>query len=143
MRLAAEARVSTAAPRELIWEVLIDVPRYAEWGEWSESVLEREGSPQPGGAGSIRRMRRTPVTVREEVLEAEPPSLLRYRLLSGIPVRDYEAVVRISEQGEIHWRSEFAPRLPGTGRIMRALIGRVLRDVASAVAAEAERRAGY
>jgi hypothetical protein len=82
---------------------------------------------------------------REEVTEFEPPSRYGYRLLSGLPVRDYRAQVTLSDAAdgtEIHWHSEFDARFPGTGGLVRRSLQRVVRDVASRLAAEAERRAG-
>ncbi len=98
------------------------------------------GDPVPDGVGAIRVFTRRPITSREEVVAFEPPSPLGYRLLSGLPVRDYSAEVRLTPQGaetEIHWRSEFESGVPG----MSAFIGRIIPGVAERLAAEARRRA--
>lgn len=36
-----------AAPADLIWDTLVDLPRYAEWNPW---LLHAEGDLSPGGA---------------------------------------------------------------------------------------------
>jgi hypothetical protein len=139
-----DARERTRAPREAVWEVLADAPAWSDWGPWSKSELEREGSPPPGGVGAIKHMTRAPMTIREEVTEFEPPTRLGYRMLSGLPVRDYRAMVTLSDAAdgtEIHWHSEFDARIPGTGWFFERSLGRAVADVAQRLARESERRA--
>ena len=45
----------------------------------------------PNGVGAIRRFERGRFTTRERVTEFAPDRRLSYRLLSGLPLRDYEA----------------------------------------------------
>ncbi len=136
----AEATVTTAAAPDAVWAILADARSWDGWGPWTSAELEREGDPAPDGVGAIRVFTKKPIVSREEVMVFEPPSRLEYRLLSGLPVRDYHAVVRVTPSGtgsEVHWRSEFDSRVPGMG----AFMGRVIPSVATALAAEADRRA--
>ncbi len=74
----------------------------------------------------------------------EPPSVLGYKLLSGLPLRDYEARISLSDDGQqtaIRWRSEFDPKIPGTGGLIRRELDRVIADAAERAAREAERLA--
>jgi hypothetical protein len=140
-----DERTRAQAPREVVWEILADGGTWSSWGPWTSSELEREGSPTPGGAGSVKRLVRGRMNIREEVTEFEPPSRYGYRLLSGLPVSNYNARVSLSDAGdgtEIRWRSEFDGKFPGTGGLMRRLLQRAVRDVSGRLAAEAERRAG-
>jgi hypothetical protein len=140
-----DAKTHSRAPRDVLWNILADGGSWSRWGPWTKSELEREGSPPPGGVDSIKRLARGRMTIREEVTEFEPPSRYGYRLLSGLPVRDYRAQVTLSDAAdgtEIHWHSEFDVRFPGTGGLVRRSLQRAVRDVASRLAAEAERRAG-
>lgn len=138
----------SAASREVVWQVLADVRSWREWGSWDTTELEREGDPPPGGVGAIRRLRRKPLTVREQVELWEPPQRFGYTLLSGLPLRDYHSVVTLTEAGgqrectNIHWESRFDARVRPLDGPMRALVGATLRDVAGRIAREAERRAG-
>ena len=78
----------------------------------------------------------------EEVTVFEPPSVLGYRLVSGLPLRDYEARISLSADGEqtaIHWRSEFSPKIPATGGLIRRELDKVIADAAERAAREAER----
>jgi len=136
----AEATVATTAPPDLVWAILADARSWDTWGPWTSAELEREGAPEADGVGAIRVFTKKPIVSREEVVVFEPPARLEYRLLSGLPVRDYHAVVRITSSdagSEIHWRSEFDSKVPG----MRAFLGRVIPSVAERLAGEADRRA--
>ena len=72
---------------------------------------------------------------------SEPPSRFGYALSSRLPVRDYHAVVTLTEAGpdatNIHWEARFEGSRP-----VRALVETTVRQAAEAVAAQAERRAG-
>ena len=134
-----------------MWEILADGRRWSEWGPWTEVELEREGSPPPDGTGAVRRLTAErkllgrPVVLREEVTTFDSPATFGYRMLSGLPVRDYEATVSLSPAGEgteIHWRAEFDPRIPGSGGLFRRGVSETLADVATRAAAAADRRAG-
>ena len=140
-----DAKAHSRAPRDVVWSILADGGSWSQWGPWTSSELERAGRPEPGGTGAIKRLARGRLNLREEVTEFEPPGRYGYRLLSGLPVRDYQAQVALSETSGgtgIHWHSEFDARLPGTGGHLRRSLQRAVGDVAGRLAAEAERRAG-
>jgi hypothetical protein len=147
-RNVVEATVRAAAPRQAVWDVLADARSWQEWGDWQKAELEREGDPPPDGIGAIRRNVRRPLTIREQVELWEPPERFGYTLLSGIPVRDYHAVVTLTESGSdgastnIHWESRFDARWRVLDRLMRSAIRATLNDVARKIAGEAERRYG-
>lgn len=137
-----DARARSGAAREQLWDVLADVPRWAEWGPWSSSQLEREGTPPPGGVGAVRLLKRFPLTLREELTAFEPPDRLAYRLLSGMPVRDYRAEVSLSQADsgtDLRWRAEF-DALPGIGGLLRRQLQSAFEEITADAAREAERR---
>ena len=139
-RHAAEADAVAAAPLQDAWGVLADASRWHEWGVWSKTVLEREGDPAPDGVGAIRAFTKSPITSREEVVVFEPGVRLVYRLLSGLPVKDYFGTITLSDHPagcRISWRSEWQSRIPGLQRQMQKL----LEDLCARAAREAERRA--
>jgi hypothetical protein len=143
-----EAKAHSAASREAVWEVVADARGWSLWGAWKSAEIEREGDPPPAGLGAIKVLvseSRRPVTSREEVTAFEPPTRLGYRLLSGLPLRDYEASITLSEASgggtEVTWRSEFEPRIPLTGGLFRRALQKFIGDTAKRLAREAERRA--
>jgi uncharacterized protein YndB with AHSA1/START domain len=136
------SRASSKAPPAKVWDVLADVPRWAEWGPWNSTTFEREGDPPPGGVGAVRLLKRFAMTLREELTAYEPPRHMAYQLLSGMPVRDYRAEVTVSGSGEgseLHWRSEF-DALPGVGELYRWQLQKGFEDITASVARAAEQR---
>ena len=108
----------------------------------SRTFLVREGDPPPDGVGAIRRFAWGPGGSREEVVAWEPPYHLGYVTLSGLPVRDYRADVRLARDGRgtvVTWRSTFETLVPGTGRIMHMIVTRLVRGFAASVCRYADR----
>lgn len=104
----------SAAVPERVFEVLADI---AQWHRWAgplivRSWVEREGVPPPGGVGAIRGLGIRQLGSREEVVAYDPPHHLGYTILSGAPVRDYRADVRIEAEGtgsRIIWSGRYEP----------------------------------
>lgn len=117
----------SAAPPEKVFEVLADG---AGWYRWAGPMIvkswwEREGTPAPGGVGAIRALGMKRVGSREEIVAYDPPTHLAYTILSGLPVRDYLANVRLTPDGtgtRIEWSGTFAPKLPGTAGALRLFL---------------------
>ena len=145
MSVVVEARASSSAPRQLVWDVLVDGRAWSSWGPWSSTVYDSVGSPSEDGVGAVRRFRRWPVTSIERVELFEAPARFGYELVSGLPIGEYHAVVTLTDVAgggtEIYWRSEFELRRPRSGWFWKAFLGRVLRDVSRGIAREADRRA--
>lgn len=138
-----EAR--TGAPPEAVWPLLGEARRWREWSFLTASGLEREGSPEPDGVGAIRRFSRYGVGSREEVVAWDPPFHLAYRILSGFPVRAYRADVTLEPDGSgtrIEWAGAYDPKWPGTGRLLQAVLPRMMQRFADDLARHAEGRAG-
>ena len=136
----------SAAPPERVYAILADGPNWPRWagpligrGEW-----EREGSPTKEGVGAIRKIGRAPLFAREEIVVHDPPRHHAYTILSGQPVRNYRADVRLTDNERggtlITWTAEFDPTIPGTGALLelwfRRIIGATARRLARAAEAE-------
>ncbi len=141
-----ELTVSSSAPRETVFEVLADATRWREWAGpmIATSEWEREGDPAPGGVGAIRRLGRPPAFAFEEILEYDPPHHLAYTIVRGVPVRGYHADIDLVPTADggtaIRWAGAFEPKVPGTGALFAAVLGRIVHGYATSAAAEAERR---
>ena len=89
----------SAGPPEVVFDVLVDGPGWADVGAGPEGgVLRVRGEPAPHGVGAIRRFGagRGPVS-REQVVAYERPGYFSYVSLSGpLPWHDYRAEVRLT-----------------------------------------------
>jgi uncharacterized protein YndB with AHSA1/START domain len=141
-RIAAEA-TTEAAPDE-VWALLSDRSTWPSWSPLGSHAGERPGEGgAPDGLGGIARFVTGRHCVREEIVEREPPRRLSYTLLSGLPLRDYRAVVELTPAGtgtRIRWSASFLPGRPGTGWIYRLALTRIFRGMVTGLAAAA--RAG-
>jgi uncharacterized protein YndB with AHSA1/START domain len=145
------------APREKVWALFADGARWKDWAAVVKSSLEREGLPPPDGVGSIRRLGPPPFASREEVVVWEPPSHLGYVILSGMPVRNYRADIRLTESAGgavggaavagdaskvttvIEWSATFDPKIPRTGALLKVGLGAILGRFAKRAARYAEK----
>ena len=145
-RRSFEVRTRSEAPVADVWPLLGEARRWSEWSFLTGSRLEREGRPDPDGVGAVRRFTSFGIGSREEVVAWEPPHHLGYTILSGFPVRGYRAdvVLRPDEAGGgtvITWSATFDERFPGTGRLTTLALRAVIRRLAGAAAAYADRLA--
>lgn len=135
-----------AAPREVVYAVLEDVPRWRFWMPGVRSSFwEERGANGVAEEGAIRSMTARGITAREQIIASEPPHHQAYRMLSGLPVTDYRADIRIDRSGPgsvITWEATFAPKVWGTGHIIRLAMQTSIAKVAGALTREAERTCG-
>jgi hypothetical protein len=78
---------------------------------------------------------------REQIVASEPPTHHAYTTLSGNPVRNYRADVRLTPEGDgtlIRWSATFAPLVPGTGRALEAFYRRLIGSFARRLARYAD-----
>ena len=137
---------SSAAP-ERVFALLADG---AGWSAWAGPMIvrswwEREGEPAPGGVGAIRRLGLGALSSREEIVGYDAPHHLAYTWLTGFPVRDYRADVRLEPDGtgtRIVWSGSFTPAFPGGGPVMRRFFLATVGGFTRRLAAQAERPAG-
>jgi uncharacterized protein YndB with AHSA1/START domain len=106
-----------AASPARVWDVVSDHTGMPEWTPFRRAVLERPGQPHPNGIDAVRSLHLIGPPTREEVVEFEPPHRLRYRLLSGLPFRDYVGEVTIEPEGtgsRLSTDLRLRTRIPGT-----------------------------
>ncbi len=128
---------------------MTDHVRYGEWGRASKVVLERTGDPDPNGLGAVRVFHAGPMRTVEEVTGWEPEHTMTYRLVKGLPIRDYRAemVLRTEAHSDedggntvtvLDWSSTFEPKIPGTGRFFEWFLALAVKDFASGIKRTAE-----
>jgi uncharacterized protein YndB with AHSA1/START domain len=145
-----EAKAHSNAPRAAVWDLVADAEGWPRWGAWRSARIERQGTPPPGGLGAIkvitseaRGATGRPVVSREEITAFEPPARLGYKLLSGLPLRDYDATIALADAPgggtDITWRSQFDAKIPLTGAFFRRALQKFIQDTAERLARAAER----
>jgi uncharacterized protein YndB with AHSA1/START domain len=135
--ISVEARAHSSGAVRDVFEVLADSARYPEWAMQDEARIERPGSPDPDGVGTVRILRTGRYTLREEIVAFQRPRLVAYRVLSGIPVRDYRGETTLTpapDGTDIHWRATFRSAVPGLGPVLRPRMRRVLATMATDLA---------
>jgi uncharacterized protein YndB with AHSA1/START domain len=126
-------------PPETVWDVVADHPGMVRWTPLRRVVMEAGGRPEPHGVGAVRALHLVGPPIREQVTVFEPGHRLGYRLLSGLPVRNYtgEIVLEPTAVGtRVRWTISFAPSVPGAQFPVAAGI----KTAARALAKEATRR---
>jgi hypothetical protein len=136
-----EASAHSRAPVDTLWPLVAHATRWKEWSWMTHASLLREGDPPPDGVGALRRFGVGPGGSREEVVAWEPPHHLGYVAVRGLPVRHYRADVLIEPDDggtRVTWRCVVEPLVPGTGRALCFMIGRMVRGFARRVCRYAE-----
>jgi hypothetical protein len=76
-------------------------------------------------------------TLRTAVLATDPPTVLSYRLVAGLPVRAHLATVTlvpVDGGTDIRWEQTFRARIPGTGGFLRTRLESQSSDSAQRLA---------
>ena len=143
-RWSYDVRSTSAVPVDVVWPLIGEAHRWKEWSFLDRTDLVRVGSPLPNGVGAVRRFTSRGVGSREEVVAWDPPHHLGYSILSGFPVRHYRADVVLAPDGPdeegtlITWSGSFDEKIPGTGRMLERVLGRLMQRFATEVATYAD-----
>lgn len=132
------ARVPVAAPADVLWEVLVQHEQMTDWFPARKVRLERAGKPERNGVGAIRAIHTLGPAAREEIIAYEPTRLIAYRLLSGLPFRDYQGQAEAAPHPDgctLTWTISFTEIIPGS----RVIVAAMARRLAKGAAREAER----
>ncbi len=136
-------QASSARPTA-VYEVLMDVDRWAEWMPTvSAAAWERRGAPDTG-LGGIRRVRNGFSVARDRVVEGARPHHHAYAASLPIywPLKDYRGDIRIEDRpagSHIVWTVTCKPRIPGLARSVQSRLQSVYTQIAAELAREAER----
>jgi hypothetical protein len=139
-----DLRVRSSSDPATVFAVVKDRSAWPSFTSVKSFELERPGDDEPFGQGSIGRLKSGPLTAREQIVGYIPNRRISYVLLSGIPVRQYRGDVEFAPDGvgtSIHWRASLSPSVPGTGWLLRRLLGAAISGLVGELAAEADRRA--
>lgn len=83
----------------------------------------QDGDTSPNGVGSVRSLKVGPLPWFDEtIVESVEPSLIRYRISRGSPMKNHAAVITFTptEHGsQVHYVIEFDTVLPGMGKALQ------------------------
>jgi hypothetical protein len=141
-RQRIEHRATTTADPATVYALLRDGAGWPTWSPIESFELERPGAEEPEGIGAVRVFRSGRVTGRDEIVELVPDRRFVYAHRSSLPVRDYRGQVDlepIPEGTAIRWVSEFDPKIPGTGWLMRRALDGFVAKLTHGLAEHATR----
>jgi hypothetical protein len=117
-----EKTATTTAGAATVYGLLRDGASFPVWSPIESFELEREGESEPEGIGAVRIFRSGKVTGRDTIAELVENRRFAYTHESSLPIKNYRASVDLTPVDggtEIRWVSEFDPKIPGTGALMR------------------------
>jgi hypothetical protein len=136
-----EIMATSQAEPSVVYARLCDGASWPTFSRLGSFELEAEGEGGGEGVGAIRvfrtRISGRTYTSREQIVELIPDRKLSYQLLSGLAVRDYRAEITLEPipgGTEIHWRSTFDPKFPGTGGLYRRSLTRLIQELVNGLA---------
>jgi uncharacterized protein YndB with AHSA1/START domain len=139
-RQRIEHRATTTADPATVYALLRDGSTWPRWAPIDRFALERPGADEPEGVGAVRVLRSGRVTGRDTIVELVPDRRFSYTHASSLPVRNYRGDVELQPVGggtEIRWVSQFDPKWPGTGRLMRRALDGFVAKLANGLAERA------
>jgi hypothetical protein len=123
-----------AHPPEIVWRYLLDHEGMIRWSGLDQVELLR--SVGGGGVGSVRRVSYSPyglpgLGIEEEICGALKEERLEYRIIKGLPLRHHYGIIGLEKVGtgtRLSWRVNFIAKIPGLGRVIKAMWESLLRD---------------
>ncbi|OBB19136.1 hypothetical protein A5761_07365 [Mycolicibacterium setense] len=128
-----------AAEPAAVWNIISDHERMSEWTPSRKVILEVPGSPDRNGVGAIRALHVFGPVIRERITGFDPPRVLRYSLVSGLPFREYTGQITVdpADGGSvISTAISFRTIVPGT----QILVAIAMRIASAGVVRMARRR---
>jgi uncharacterized protein YndB with AHSA1/START domain len=138
VQFTVQAR-SAASPAE-VYALLADGATWPRWTPFDAFELEREGEAGGESTGAIRVFTSGRITNREELTGLSPDHMISYRSLSGMPIRNHAATVRLAPAAGgtlITWTEQFEATRPGTAWYLARALRRFVQDCAEGLAAHA------
>src|SRR3954452_8180616 len=134
-----EHRATTTADPATVYTLLRDGATWPAWGPIDSVELEREGAGEREGVGAVRVLRSGRVTGRDTIAELVEHRRFAYTHESSLPVKDYRGAVDLEPLADggtaIRWVSEFSPKVPGTGALVRRALDRFIAKLVNGLAA--------
>jgi hypothetical protein len=129
--------VESPASPEAVYDLLKDGRTWVDWSDLDECEPEGLAPGEPEQVGTIRASRRGRALGWDQVTELVPGERFGYEHVKGLPVVGYVASVDLTRHPggtTITWHASFAPRLPGTGGVIRRGVAQFLGACANGLA---------
>ncbi len=139
-RQRIEHHATTTADPATVYGLLRDGATWPVWGPLDSFELERPGADEPEGLGAVRIFRSGRVTGRDTIAELVENRRFSYTHVSSLPMKNYRADVDLTPTPEgtsIRWVSEFDPKFPGTGGLLRRGLDGFVRGLTEGLAKRA------
>ena len=128
-----ERKITIDASTENLWQHITDHAGMKNWWPCDDSSLLSAGE-QDNGPGAVRELRSGRQVITESIVAWEPSRRIDYRLTSGAPVKYHFGRVVLEAGSEakpgdsttLHYTIRFCAKLPGTGWLLKRLIGGML-----------------
>jgi polyketide cyclase/dehydrase/lipid transport protein len=143
-RQRIEHTATTTADPPVVYALLREGATWPSWSPIESVELERGGDGEPEGVGAVRVLRSGKVTGRDTIAELVPDRRFAYTHSSSMPVKDYREQVDLEPDGNgtsIRWVSTFAPKIPGTGPLLRRGLDKFIAEMTNGLAHGAAKRA--
>jgi hypothetical protein len=139
-RQRIEHRATTTADPATVYALLRDGATWPEWSPIDSFALERPGAEEPEGVGAVRVLRSGRVAGRDTIVELVDDRHFSYTHASSLPVKNYRGDVDLDPVDggtEIRWVSEFDPKIPGPGALLRRGLDDFVESLVSGLAERA------
>jgi uncharacterized protein YndB with AHSA1/START domain len=139
IEIGLEIRID--APRDRVWDILVDHEGMPLWFPAREVVLRRAGVDDPNGVGAQRVVRISGLAIEEVVTAFKPCEHFEYRVTAGAPFVDHLADVILMCDGDgtrVRWSARLRPLIPGTGWLVKSNLIRTLERALSGLKRRAE-----
>jgi uncharacterized protein YndB with AHSA1/START domain len=131
-----EHTAHSSAPRSVVWARLADLDGWDEWGPWTKTTTEGDVRTL---VSERKRLTGQPYVMKERVTAIQPEERLEYDLLSGLPVRNYHALVTLADAADggtdITWSAKFDASWPIFKGLWRGAMLKVVTDTSERLAA--------
>jgi hypothetical protein len=119
------------ASRNDMFELVEDHGTWLSWADVDNLCVEHEAALHPNGTGRIRRVSALGLSPREKIIEIVSRGRIPYRLLSGLPSKNYVSVAdsetMADGQTSVRWSSSCTALHGASAMSSSALIGHVVR----------------